>query len=124
VNRRRGDIWSSFANTQQTILKSAVMEELLGISVADTISTDPRDVEVGAMLLAVARSLVDKADELELLSLANAEGVAFQLRSAAEDVGKLIGKSGRTARSIRTILNGNSIKNGRRYSVDFSKKNA
>ena len=100
------------------------MEELLRTGTADTISIDPRDAEIGAMLLAVARSLVDKANELELLSLADAEGVAFQIRSAAEDVGKLIGKSGRTARAIRTILNGNSVKNGRRYSVDFGKKSA
>ena len=113
-----------FANTQQTSLESAIMEDLLRTGIADTISTDPRDAEIGAMLLAVARSLVDKADELELLLLADAEGAAFQIRAAAEDVGKLIGKSGRTARAIRTILNGNAVKNGRRYSVDFGKKTA
>jgi predicted RNA-binding protein YlqC (UPF0109 family) len=71
------------------------------------------------MLLAVIRSLVDEADRLELLHIPGDEGMAFQVRSAAGDVGKLIGKSGRTARAIRTILSATAAKNGRRYSLDI-----
>jgi uncharacterized protein len=102
------------------------MAELLRTNLAETIPvSDPRDAEVLGMLLAVVRSLVDEAEKVELLHVANAEGVAFQVRSAANDVGKLIGKSGRTARAIRTILSGNAVKNGRRYTLDIvSKKQA
>jgi predicted RNA-binding protein YlqC (UPF0109 family) len=111
-----------FANTQQIGLESAVMEELLGTDGVDTVATDPRDAEVGTMLRAVLRSLVDVVDELEIVPLADAAGVSFQVHAAAEDMGKLIGKSGRTARAIRTILSGNAAKAGRRYSVDFRRK--
>ena len=71
------------------------------------------------MLLCVVRSLVDEADRVELLHVAVEDGMAFQVRSAANDVGKLIGKSGRTARAIRTILSANAARNGRRYSLDI-----
>jgi uncharacterized protein len=97
------------------------MKDLWCTDAADTIATDPRDAEVGAMLLAVLRSLVDSPDELEMISLADATGVSFQVHLDANDVGKLIGKSGRTARAIRTILSGNAAKRGRRYSIDFGR---
>jgi uncharacterized protein len=95
------------------------MERLLRGDAGDTIATDPRDVAVGEMLLMMLRALVDKTDELVVLPLADAQGVSFEVRPAAEDMGKLIGKSGRTARSIRTILSGVAAKNKRRYSIDF-----
>jgi predicted RNA-binding protein YlqC (UPF0109 family) len=75
------------------------------------------------MLLCVVRSLVDEADRVELLHVAGDGGMAFQVRSAANDVGKLIGKSGRTARAIRTILSANAARNGRRYSLDIVQDN-
>ena len=98
------------------------MEEILRTEAADTVATDPIDAEVYAMLMAVVRSLVDRADEVVVVPLADASGISFQVHSAAEDVGKLIGKGGRTARAIRTILSGNSAKYKRRYSVDFAKR--
>ena len=96
------------------------MTEAQRTAMAETRSvTDPRDTEVRSMLLAVIRSLVDDADRVELLHVPGDEGMAFQVRSAAGDVGKLIGKSGRTARAIRTILSASAAKNGRRYSLDI-----
>jgi uncharacterized protein len=86
----------------------------------DTIATDPRDLEVGRMLLTVLRALVDKTDELEMVTLSDDLGLSFQVRSAADDLGKLIGKNGRTARAIRTILGASAAKHGRRYSLDLA----
>ncbi len=71
------------------------------------------------MLLGVVRSLVDEAERVELLHIADENGMAFQVRAATSDVGKLIGKSGRTARAIRTILAANAARNGRHYSLDI-----
>jgi len=98
------------------------MEQTLRTEAADTIATGGADAEVYEMLKVVVRSLVDKADDVVVVPLADASGISFQVHSAAEDVGKLIGKGGRTARAIRTILSGNSAKYKRRYSVDFGKK--
>ncbi len=100
------------------------MDELLRTDTADTNANDPRDRYVGDMLMTVLRSLVDREEELEMVSLADAGGVSFQIHSAAEDVGKLIGKGGRTARAIRVILGANAVKYKRRYSIDFGRKPA
>ena len=83
-------------------------------------AADPRDLKVRDMLLVVMRSLVDAEDKLEIAHIAAAEGAAFQVRCAPLDVGKLIGKSGRTARAIRTILSASAAKNGRRYTLDIA----
>jgi predicted RNA-binding protein YlqC (UPF0109 family) len=72
------------------------------------------------MLLTVLRALVDKTDELEMVTLSDDLGVSFQVRSAADDLGKLIGKNGRTARAIRTILGASAAKHRRRYSLDLA----
>jgi uncharacterized protein len=96
------------------------MTEELRTNRAETgVLPDPRDTEVRGMLLGVVRSLVDEADQVELLHIADEGGMAFQVRAATSDVGKLIGKSGRTARAIRTILAANAARNGRRYSLDI-----
>lgn len=96
------------------------MDELLHAETLDTVVTDPRDTEVGKMLLAVVRSLVDKPEELRVVALADSQGVSFQVRPSSDDLGKLIGKSGHTARAIRTILSANAAKYKRRYSIDIS----
>jgi len=97
------------------------MDKVLQADTTDTVATDPRDKEVGEMLLIVLRSLVDRADELSMVPLADANGISFQVHAPADEAGKLIGKGGRTARAIRVILGANAIKNKRRYSIDFSR---
>jgi predicted RNA-binding protein YlqC (UPF0109 family) len=111
-----------FANRQQTHLELAVMTDISATNAAETDSAnaDPRDIKVRDMLLAVMHSLVDQEDKLEMLHIAGADGVAFQVRASSGDVGKLIGKSGRTARAIRTILSASAAKNGRRYTLDIA----
>jgi uncharacterized protein len=109
-----------FANKQQIGLESFTPMQELRTEVLDTIATDPRDMEVSRMLLTMLRSLVDKTDELDMVELADGQGVSFQVRSAADDLGKLIGKNGRTARAIRTILGASAAKHGRRYSLDLA----
>lgn len=115
-------IYISIANTQQIDLESAPMAEIWNTIVDDVMpSVDPRDVQVHDMLLGVIRSLVDEVEKVELVRISGGEGMAFQVRLAPNDVGKLIGKGGRTARAIRCILSGNAAKNGRRYSLDIAK---
>jgi predicted RNA-binding protein YlqC (UPF0109 family) len=81
---------------------------------------DSKDAKVREMLYAVLQFLVDETDKLELIHVTVAEGVAFQVRCAAPDIGKIIGKKGRTARAIRIILAAISSRSGRRYSMDIA----
>jgi len=52
----------------------------------------------------LAKSLVDKADEVIVEEMEEDGAAVFELTVAEEDLGKVIGKQGRTARALRTIL--------------------
>lgn len=52
----------------------------------------------------VARQLVDRPDEVEVVVLDDAEPTTLELHVHGDDLGKVIGKRGRTARAIRTLV--------------------
>jgi len=58
----------------------------------------------------MAKALVDKPDEVEVNEIIGEQTTVVELKVAKEDLGKVIGKQGRTARSMRTILNAASTK--------------
>jgi predicted RNA-binding protein YlqC (UPF0109 family) len=67
----------------------------------------------------MARALVDQPDEVSVKAAPDGDGTALLLRVAPADLGKVIGKQGRTARSIRTILGAASMKAQHRFSLDI-----
>ena len=52
----------------------------------------------------LARSIVDQPDAVEVTETQNDDASVFELKVAKEDLGRIIGKQGRTAKSLRTIL--------------------
>ena len=58
----------------------------------------------------IAKHLVDKPDEVEVTEKTGEEISVIELRVAEDDLGKVIGKQGRTARAMRTILSAASTK--------------
>ncbi|MDR2075801.1 MAG: KH domain-containing protein [Desulfovibrio sp.] len=58
----------------------------------------------------IAKSLVDKPEEVQVTEIGGEQTIVYELRVAKEDLGKVIGKQGRTARAIRTILGAASVK--------------
>lgn len=71
------------------------------------------------LVLEIARALVDKPDEVVVDTLEDDGATVLQLRVAVGDVGKVIGKQGRTARSLRTILGAASMKLQHRFALDI-----
>jgi predicted RNA-binding protein YlqC (UPF0109 family) len=67
----------------------------------------------------MAKALVDHPDKVTLESRPDGEGTVLLLRVAQSDLGKVIGKQGRTARSIRTILGAASMKAQHRFALDI-----
>ncbi len=67
----------------------------------------------------IARALVDEPDAVEVETVSREENTVLRLRVAPQDVGKVIGKQGRTARSVRTILGAVSMKVHHRYTLDI-----
>lgn len=58
----------------------------------------------------IAKALVDKPEEVEVTEVEGEQTTVYELKVAKEDLGKIIGKQGRMARSIRTILGAASTK--------------
>jgi len=67
----------------------------------------------------IACALVDSPDNVLVQAYADGDGTLLRLRVAPTDVGKVIGKQGRTARSIRTILSAASMKQKHRFALDI-----
>jgi uncharacterized protein len=67
----------------------------------------------------IARALVDDPANVSVEAIAEGDSTVIRLRVAQSDVGKVIGKQGRTARSMRTILSAASMKLKHRFSLDI-----
>jgi len=85
------------------------------------ISNDGEDMvqSIRDLVLGMARALVDQEERVEVEIVPDANGVLLVLVVASCDFGKIIGKQGRTARSLRTILNGASMKSNQRFILDI-----
>ena len=63
-----------------------------------------------ALIEYIARSLVDHPDDVQVSEVEGEQTTVLELKVAKEDLGKVIGKQGRTARAIRTVLGAASTK--------------
>lgn len=71
------------------------------------------------LVLQIVEALVDDFSSVELRTEELDGSICFRVQVAPSDIGKLIGKQGRTARSIRTILGAASMQTGHRYGLDI-----
>ena len=62
------------------------------------------------LILVMAKALVDKPDEVEIREIEGDVTTILELKVAKDDLGKVIGKQGKTAHAMRTILNATATK--------------
>ena len=67
----------------------------------------------------IAKALVDKPDEVSVEAVEGNHSRVVELSVDASDLGKVIGKKGRTAKSIRTLLGAVSMKYDRRFTLEI-----
>jgi uncharacterized protein len=67
----------------------------------------------------LAKSLVDTPDDVKVRSIERDQATVLELEVAQPDLGKIIGRQGRTARAIRTLLSAAGQKQRRRYVLDI-----
>ena len=73
------------------------------------------------ILTHLARELVDNPDQVRVERIEREDGeLLLELHVAAEDVGKVIGKQGRIARALRTVVKASSVRAGRRVPVEIA----
>ena len=75
--------------------------------------------DLKALIELMAKALADKPDEVSVRETDGEKTTIIELRVAREDLGKVIGKQGRTARSMRTILNAVGTKLGKRCVLEI-----
>ena len=80
--------------------------------------TDPGG-DMRMLVEQIAQALVDAPTEVQVSAIEDGDATVLELRVATTDLGKVIGKQGRTAKSIRTILGAASMKLKKRYTLDI-----
>jgi uncharacterized protein len=68
---------------------------------------------------AIAKALVDNPDAVQVRAIEGEQVTMFELRVHPSDLGKVIGRQGRTARAIRTILTAVSMKMRKRFTLEI-----
>ena len=67
----------------------------------------------------IAKALVDHPEEVKVNEVANEQSITLQLKVASDDMGKVIGKQGRIAKAIRTVVKAASIKEEKKVLVEI-----
>jgi hypothetical protein len=75
-----------------------------------TLRIHPEEVMLKELIEFMARALVDNPDKVRVSEIEGEQTSVIELRVSKEDLGKVIGKQGRTARAMRTILSAASTK--------------
>ncbi len=75
--------------------------------------------QLGEFVGFIAKSIVDNPEEVKVREVAGEKTTVIELRVATEDLGKVIGKQGRTAKAIRSILNAVAAKMKKRAVLEI-----
>ena len=67
----------------------------------------------------IVKALVDNPDKVAVKEIAGEKSIIFELRVGEGDLGKVIGKEGRTAKAIRTIITAAAMKQGKRTVLEI-----
>ena len=70
------------------------------------------------LLLVLARALVDEPERVQVSSIESDARVNLELRVAPDDMGRVIGRQGRTIRAIRSVVKAASVRLGKRVNVE------
>ena len=71
------------------------------------------------LLAYVARQLVDLPEQVEVREIEGERSIILELRVAPEDMGKVIGRQGKTAQAIRTLVKAAGLRDGKRVMVEI-----
>ncbi|OHW62734.1 hypothetical protein EUAN_05180 [Andreesenia angusta] len=74
---------------------------------------------MGELVSMLAKSLVDNPDQVEVKTVEDGQSVKIELKVAPDDMGKVIGKQGKIAKAIRTVVKAAAIKENKKVTVDI-----
>ena len=71
------------------------------------------------LVATIAKSLVDKPEEVEVKEVEGKQAIVIEIKVAHEDIGKIIGKQGRIAKALRTVVKAAATKAGKKVVVEI-----
>ena len=71
------------------------------------------------LVVAIARALVDHPDDVQVRAVDGEQVTVLELRVHPDDIGKVIGRQGRTAKAMRTLLSAAGMKQQKRYTLEI-----
>lgn len=74
---------------------------------------------MGDLVKVIATSLVDNPESVEVREIEGSQSIIIELKVAPEDMGKVIGKQGRIAKAIRTVVKAAATKDNKRVVVEI-----
>jgi predicted RNA-binding protein YlqC (UPF0109 family) len=81
------------------------------------------NLSTSEIMLELIRKMVSTPEAVTLTVRESASGVIYHIAASPEDMGAIIGKQGRTARSLRILLHSIAMKHGQRIILDIGPKN-
>ena len=75
--------------------------------------------DVRALIEQIAKALVDEPDQVSVNQIDAAQDTVLELKVAPNDLGKVIGKQGRTARAMRNLLGASGMKFNKRFTLEI-----
>lgn len=81
--------------------------------------TSEQGGDMRALVEQIAKALVDEPEQVSVQVVEGEQGTVLELRVGPNDLGKVIGKQGRTARSLRTILGAAGMKLRKRFTLEI-----
>lgn len=74
---------------------------------------------MASLVEAIARALVSKPDEVVVTQEGDGKNIVIKLSVSKDDIGKVIGKSGRIAKALRTVVKAAAVKQNKRVTVEI-----
>ncbi len=71
------------------------------------------------LLTAVIKNLVDAPEDVSIVEKENEKSICYEVKVAKNDMGKVIGKQGKMAKSIRTVMKAVAVKEHKKISIEF-----
>ena len=71
------------------------------------------------LVAVIAKSLVEKPEAVEVKQVEGAQGIVIELKVAEEDIGKIIGRQGRIAKALRTVVKAAAVRTGEKVVVEI-----
>jgi len=73
------------------------------------------------LVILIVKQLVDNPEKVKVKEVKGEQNIILELSTAQEDIGKVIGKQGRTIKALRMLLNAASVKTGHRVTLEVIK---